>query len=162
LFEYCTKWNITVNVDKTNIVIFHKGRLKKGYNWVNNNNALEIVNNFNYLGIVMSSSGAFIQATNTLSAKALRAMKSLFTITKSLNVPVKIMFYLYDAYVALILNYGKEMWGFTKAENIERVQRKFCKWLLNVKTSTNSNALYSEVGRYPMYICRYLRVVNYI
>ena len=29
LFEYCTKWNITVNVDKTKIVIFHKGRLKK-------------------------------------------------------------------------------------------------------------------------------------
>ena len=51
----------------------------------------------NYLGIVMSSSGAFIQATNTLSAKALRAMNSLFTVSKSMNVPVKIMFNLFDA-----------------------------------------------------------------
>jgi len=34
LFEYYTKWNITVNVDKTKIVIFHKGRFKKGYRWV--------------------------------------------------------------------------------------------------------------------------------
>ncbi len=66
LFEYCTKWNITVNVEKTKIVIFHKGRLKKGYRWVYNNNPIEIVNNFNYLGIVVSSSGSFIQATNTL------------------------------------------------------------------------------------------------
>ena len=71
------------------------------------------------------------------------------------------MFNLFDAYVASILNYGSEVWGFTKAENIERVQRKFCKWLLSVKASTNSNALYAEVGRYPMYICRYLRVVKY-
>ena len=41
LLAYCTKWNITVNVDKTKIVIFHKGRLKKGYNWVYNNNSLK-------------------------------------------------------------------------------------------------------------------------
>ena len=128
-----------MNVEKTKIVIFHKGRLKKGYRWVYNNNPIEIVNNFNYLG--------HIQATNTLSAKALRAMNALFTVTKSLNVSVKIMLNLFDAYVASILNYGSEVWGFTKAENIERVQRKFCKWLLSVTASTNSNALYAEVGR---------------
>jgi len=58
-----------------------------------------------------------------LSAKALRAMHSLFTVTKSLNVPLKIMFNLFDAYVASILNYGSGVWGFTKADNIERVQR---------------------------------------
>ena len=29
LLEFCTKWNIIINVDKTNIVIFHKGRLQK-------------------------------------------------------------------------------------------------------------------------------------
>ena len=31
------------------------------------------------------------------------------------------MFNLFDAYVASILNYGFEAWGFTRAENIERI-----------------------------------------
>ena len=31
LNKYCNKWNITVNVEKTKIVIFHKGRLPTGY-----------------------------------------------------------------------------------------------------------------------------------
>jgi hypothetical protein len=48
-----------------------------------------------------------------------------------------------------------------KAENIERVHRKFCKRILNVKMSTNSLSLYAEVGRFPLHIDRYVRMVKY-
>ena len=44
---------------------------------------------------------------------------------------------------------------------MERVQRKFCKWLLNVKMSTNSLSLYSELGRYPLFIEKNIRIVKY-
>ena len=37
------------------------------------NEEIEIVNNFNYLGVVLSSGGSFIKATSTLSGKALKA-----------------------------------------------------------------------------------------
>jgi len=37
-----------------------------------------MVQSFNYLGIVLSSGGSFIQTTQALSDKGLRAMGSLF------------------------------------------------------------------------------------
>ena len=63
--------------------------------------------------------------------------------------------------MASVLNYGSEIWGFMQADYIERVHRKFCKYLLNVKTSTNNYAVYNELGRYPLVIERYIRIVKY-
>jgi len=44
---------------------------------------------------------------------------------------------------------------------IERVHRKFCKYLLNVKMTTNSYALYSKVGIFPLYMERHVRIAKY-
>ena len=76
---------------------------------------IEIVNSFNYLGIVLSSGGTYIKATNMLTGKALKAMNALFSITETMQVPIKIMFNLFDAFVQPILNYGFEIWGFATA-----------------------------------------------
>ena len=88
-------------------------------------------------------------------------MNSLFCITKDMEVPINVMFKLFDSYVLSILNYDCEVWGFIAATNIERIHRKFCKRLLNVKLSTNSMSLYAELGRLSLYIGRYLRNVKY-
>ena len=73
------------------------------------------------------------------------------------------MFSIFDTFVGPILGYNCELWGFTRAENIERIHRKFCKWLLNVqcKNVHNSLALYAEVGRFPLIIGRQTRIVKY-
>ena len=46
---------------------------------------------------------------------------------------------LFDKLVTPILNYGSEVWGFCKANQIERVHLQFCKNLLGVKQSTQNN-----------------------
>ena len=69
--------------------------------------------------MVLSSGGTFNKATSTLSGKALKAMNALFSITKTMQVPVDIMFNLFDSFIAPILNYSCEIWGFSRAENIE-------------------------------------------
>ena len=92
----------------------------------------------------------------------MRAIYSLFSITKNIEVPVQVMFSFFDAFVGSILGYNCEVWGFARAENIERIHRKFCKCLLNVKMSTNSLALYAEVGRFPgLIINRQTRIIKY-
>ena len=68
---------------------------------------------------------------------------SLFNITKGLEIPVNIMRNLFDTYVLSVLNYGCEIWGNIKGENVERVHRNFCKYLLGVK---NYLAVYLELG----------------
>ena len=159
---FCTKWNLDVNIGKTKIVVFRKGGiLSRNECWTYAGEDIEILNSFNYLGIVLTSGGAFVKATKTLAGKALKAMNSLLSITKPMKIPVKIMFNLFDSFVVSILNYGCEIWGFSNAENIERVHRKFCKWYLNVKMSTSNISLYGELGRFPLYIGRRIRIIKY-
>ena len=74
-------------------MVFQKGgSVSKTLKWTYKGQELQIVNNFNYLGIVMSSAGLFVPATNTLYGKALKAIHSLFNLTKDMNVPINIMF----------------------------------------------------------------------
>ena len=120
-------------MDKTKIMVFRKGGiLSRREKWLYNGAEIEIVNQFNYLGIIFTPGGSFIQATKTLSGKALRALCSLLSITKHLDIPLNIMVNLFESYVCSILNYASEIWGITSAMRIDRVQRKFCKWTLNV------------------------------
>lgn len=56
LESYCLKWNLKVNVDKTKIVVFQKGgNLSRNEKWTYFGEEIEIVNSFNYLGMVLSS-----------------------------------------------------------------------------------------------------------
>lgn len=162
LEQYCKKWDLTVNTDKTKVVIFRKGGVvSQEEKWTYDNKEIEIVSSFNYLGVVLSSGGSFAKATSTLSGKALKAVHSLFAITKDKEIPLDLMFGLFDTFVGSILSYGCEIWGFSRADNIERIHKKFCKWLINVKSSTNDLSLYGELGRYPLIIGREIRIIKY-
>ena len=44
----------------------------------------------------MSSGGTFIKASNMLTGKVLKTMNALFSITKNMQVPINIMFNLFD------------------------------------------------------------------
>ena len=126
---YCHKWNLIANVDKTKVSIFRKGRLQLNIHFTYAGNDIEIVSEFNYLGLVFSCRGAFAKATNMLSSKVVKAMNGLFADVKYIDVPVKTMFNLFDSLVATILNYACAIWGSTRAENCEHIHRKFCKWV---------------------------------
>ena len=53
-----------------------------------------------------------MQATKTLSGKALRAMCSLVSITRNMEISLNIMLNLFDSLVCSILCYASEIWGF--------------------------------------------------
>ena len=53
------------------------------------------------------------------------------------------------------------MRGFSKADNVKRVHRTFIKRILGVNINTNNNAIYGELGRYPVYTIRYVRITNH-
>ena len=60
LSEYCQKWKLTVNTEKTKIMIFRKGgSLPRNLSFVFQGSVLEIVNKFIYLGIIFSTGGSF-------------------------------------------------------------------------------------------------------
>ena len=61
LYEYCNLWKLKVNIDKSKIMVFSKGRLPNNLEFKYDGKILEIVNEFTYLGILFSRSGSFIK-----------------------------------------------------------------------------------------------------
>ena len=151
-----------MNVDNTKIMIFRKGGLLSQLErWYHNGTVIEIVNQFDYLGIVFTPGGTFMKASETLSEKAIRALCSLLSMTKSFEIPLNIMINLDNSFVCSILFYACEIWGFSSAISIDKVQRKFCRRMLNVKQSTHNLAICSELGLYPIVTERQVRKVKY-
>ena len=68
---------------------------------------------------------------------------------------------LFDKLISPILNYGSEVWGFAKADNIERVHLQFCKKLLSVKQCTQNDFVYGELGRCSLQLTRYRNIIKY-
>ena len=62
LSQFCEDWLLNVNAKKTKILIFQKKYRKSTYekqHFFINGNKIEIVNNYTYLGINVSSNGNF-------------------------------------------------------------------------------------------------------
>ena len=57
--------------------------------------------------------------------------------------------------------YGSEVWGFHSADAVERVHLNFCKKVLKLKKTTTSNSVYGELGRFPLQLQKYFRILNY-
>ena len=77
------------------------------------------------------------------------------------NLSVKSQYDLFDKIVIPILLYGCEIWGFSNTDIIEKVHIKLCKLLLNLKKSTPNLMIYGELGIYPMFLYKQLRMVNF-
>ena len=91
----------------------------------------------------------------------LALMSQYIRTIRHVQVPFKMLLQLFDTYVKSTLNYSCEIWGFYSAGRCERVHRKFLKRILGVKMSTSNMALYSETGRFPLLLDRYIRIIKY-
>ena len=163
LEEYCKRWKLTVNTDKTKVVVFRKGgRLPNDLKFTYNNSRIEIVNKFCYLGVVFSAGGSNFETQKTLSGQALKA---IFTLNKYLfnftSLKPSHVIDLFDKLITPILNFGSEVWGFNKSPSIETVHLQFCKRLLGVKQSTQNDFVYGELGRIDYQSRRYLDIIRY-
>ena len=68
-----------------------------------------------------------------LSDQASKALFSLLSKSTSLNIPLGQQCELVDRMMVPILLHGSEAWGFGNNEVIEKVQQKFCKYILNLR-----------------------------
>ena len=163
LSEYCDRNRLKVNTAKTKIMVFRRGGiLPRDLKFYYFDEELSIVNNFSYLGIVFSTGGSFSECHKTLAGQALKAIyklnRYLYNFT---NITPRHKLELFDKLVTPILNYGSEIWRFTPAKKIERVHMLFCKQLLGVKTSTQNDIIYGDLGRTNYYTRRVYIIIKY-
>ena len=163
LEQYCDKWKLQVNVNKTKVMIFRKaGNIRRNIRFTYKNEILEIVNNFKYLGIIFTTGGSFKSTYEALHGQALKAMFKLKSyIVKFPNMSIIHQLNLFDKLVEPVLSYGCEIWGMENANILENIYLQFCKQLLGVRRQTQNNFIYGELGQFPLKIRRLARVIKY-
>ena len=164
LNEYCKKWKLCVNFSKTKVVVFSRGRVRRLPSFTIDGHSIDVVYQFKYLGLVMNYNGRFVEAVKNLCNRASRAMFCVLQKVSKFCLSVDTALHLFSTMVKPILLYGCEVWG---AEGkcvlaqIEKVQLKFCKMILNLKQSTSTKMILAETGLYPLEMDVKIRMVSY-
>ena len=163
LKEYCFMWGLTVNTLKTKCVAFRKGgKITKQDKWKYDGNDIETVNQFKYLGFVLASSGSLnkgIDALLSQSQRALFNLKSIFHQNQEMKINTKL--YLFNTLVVPILTYACEVWGFCKAEQMDRMYLGFLKYLACVRKTVPTAYIYNEFGVFPLSLLRKIRIIKF-
>ena len=159
-------------------MIFNKlGRLYGNYNFYINDIRLEVLREYKYLGIVCSINGKFSAALSDLMNRGQKAYFKFCSLFKNASPSVRIMVHTFDHTVKPILLYSSEIWGMfekqTKRKNIlpledifkdlhiEKINIKFCKYLLGLNKKASNLEVRGELGRYPLYIDVVLSMIKY-
>ena len=163
LESFCTKWKLSVNLNKSQVIVFRRGGiLKKGEQWFFNGQKMKIVSYYKYLGLMISSRNVWGKAVSTLADQARKAMSSIFRmIRNTCTLPFKEYFKLFDTMILPVLTYGAEIWGYRMYNVAERVQLKYCKAFMGVKSSTADVCVLGDCGRFPIFIYTYKKVLCY-
>jgi hypothetical protein len=104
----------------------------------------------------------FNQSIKKLAASGQKAMFSLLkSFNQFNNLKVSFMYEMFEKLITPIITYGSEVWGFAPTQTIERLHLKFCKFILGVKTNTQNDFVYGELGILPLYIKCYISMLKY-
>ena len=122
------KWGLIVNVEKTKtkIIVFRNGgNIRNNEKWYYNNENIEIVNEFNYLGLLLNYNGKFFKTQKHISEQGQKALFAILNVCNSNYFNIETCLSVFDTYVSSVLNYGCEVWGFHKASNVEKTHTNF-------------------------------------
>ena len=158
--SYCNIWGLKINTAKTKAMIFEKGR-HSHFDFYLNNVRLEVVTSFKYLGIHFFKNGNWYRTQKRLSQHAAFALHNLFSLFRQIELTTSQKCKLFDIMVGSVLNYSAEVWGNNEAKDIEILHTKFCRWILQVRKSTNLSGLYGELGRFPLIVYRKISMIRY-
>ena len=163
IVQYSQLWGLQVNIDKTKIIVFRNGGiLRSNEKWFMNGQKLETVTSYKYLGLMFTSRLCWTLAQQTLASQALKAVQLLKCISyKCKGLPPKTLLMLFDKMIVPVLTYGSEIWGYQTRIEIERVQTKYCRFILGVGSSAPVEAVLGDCGRVPIGVSTRVRCIKY-
>ncbi len=172
---YCKRWKLTINSDKTKVMVFRQRKVLPDLAFTLAGKPLEIVDTFTYLGITFSHNGNFDRAIKDMQIKAMRAMFKITSTLKSTDIlNCSLYIKLFDSMIKPILLYGGQVWSqrllryflkedFGKLDQLpfEQLQNKLCKQALHVGKYSSNLAVRAELGRFPLLITVALHTIKY-
>ena len=135
--QYCTRYNLSVNINKTKIVVFSSGKVRNFPMFKYGSSTIEVVSEYVYLGVTMMYSNKYAKAMKKQMDQARKAQLSLLINARKLCLLIDIQCEMFEKVVPPILLYGSEVWGFSSTEMLEIFHRNF------LKKTTAFEAFYS-------------------
>ena len=172
---------IAVNIEKTKIMAFSEtGRVPKDkFKFNIGGEELEYVTQYKYLGVPFSSSTKFSMAEKHLSLKANRALFSIKQSVFDKTLKPSAFLNIFDILVKLRTLYGSELWtaykpcykgkslddlfefSFKSNSKFDKIQTRFCKYVLGVHSKACNFAVFSELGQFLLIITSITRCLNF-
>ncbi len=145
--DWCNKWKLLVNLDKTKIVHYRtarKSRTKYDFKW--NDQKIEISSGYKYLGVFLDEHLNFESHCENISSSAGRALgKILSKFSVFRDIGHKTFTKVFKTNVESIMNYGVSVIC-DKPYNFERIQSRAIRYFLGVHPLTPIPSLFGEVG----------------
>ena len=127
-----------------------------------NDEPLEYVQSFKYLGLNFNSKCSFVESLNKLCSQARKAQTVLnLHVMKHPTMSVERALQFFDSLMKPIVIFDSEVWGVGNCGEIDKFVGGFLKKLLRVKQSTNTSMIYAETGRFALSISVKLSIVKY-
>ena len=154
-----------VNIAKSNVIHFRpKSKNRTETDFLYNNERLELVSQYKYLGVVFDEFLDYTITAGILANSAGRALGSIynkFKQNKGLGYTTSRK--LYDSCVTPIFDYCTGVWGYNKLEKIDTIQNKAIRLYLGVHGYAPNKAINADMGWVSCRVRRHvqmLRLVN--
>ena len=146
LYEYCNKWALNVNLDKTKIIVFAPGRRRKFAPFKFGDNTVDIVDDYVYLGTKFNFNGKFEKAKAKQALQAKKASYSLISRIRTLNLTFEVSIELVEKLIVPILLYGSEIWGYEDPKHLQITLNNIMRRLLKLHKTTPICMINGETG----------------
>ena len=161
VFEYCNNWSLKVNTEKTKVVIFSRGKVRRYKEFRFGNKIIDIIYDYVYLGTSFNYNGTFHKAMSKQVLQAKRATFALLRKIGNLNLPYDISLDLYEKLVIPTMLYGCEIWGYENPKQLHILYNNFIRRILKLNKSTSTCMLYGELGAKTIYEYIDNRMINF-
>ena len=164
LAQFCTGWDMEVNLVKTKVVTFRPTRRGQPvqHQWTFDGQQIEQVDSYKYLGVVFHALQGIMQAPMHLAQsghKALFAMQGM-CYSQGITDP-SIRIHMWQQLVLPVVSYGSEIWGpqfpyfndhsaYFRNNPGEKVHMHFLRWYLGARATTHKQIILQAAGRLPL------------
>lgn len=161
--QFCEDTGMTINQQKTEIIVFRNGGPLRTYEkWFYNNSPVNVTSMYKFMGLIFTPKLAWSKAQSKLAAQARKSIYAIMAYQKSFGAfSHNEYFKLFDSMVKPILTYGAEIYGTEACHILERVQIQYCKHFLGVNSYVNNSVALGECGRLPLCIDHHIKCIKY-
>ena len=140
------KWALNVNIDKTKVIIFSRGKITKFKSFKFGKNTINVVDDYVYLGTTFNYNGTFNKAKAKQALQAKKATFSLITKIKQLNLTFETSIELFERLIIPVLLYGSEIWGYENPKQLQTMVNNVMRKFLRLHKSTPMCMINGELG----------------